>query len=387
MPPNDGDKNRGGRGEKNSHRPPKRKAGGDFLPDIPAWLPIITFFAAPPLGIFLFIARAFKASSGDSIKRTSKRAGAKSRGKVQASQFLPLAIGAFFLIGALISISSVFTSGVTPSLGSFSTFALLAGAAAVALGVSKMSKRRAERYDRYSVIIGDRPYFSIAALAAASGVSYKRAARDIQHMINRDMLGDTAFIDVGKKMLFLSPEAAAEYENSHTAANTKDEKQFEDRVPVDEYRKIILEIRRLNDEIADIAVSDRIYKLEESTANIFDYVKEHPEKKSSIRTLMNYYLPTTLKLLGSYADIERVGVAGENMKKSKESIEKTLDMLVYAFNTELDRLYESETLDISGDIDVLEQMLKRDGMTRTSTSTASSASCTMAEEEHDEKTI
>ena len=98
--------------------------------------------------------------------------------------------------------------------------------------------------------------------------------------------------------------------------------------------------------------------------------------------LMNYYLPTTLKLLTSYANIERVGVAGDNMRKSKESIEETLDMLVFAFEKELDRLYESESIDINSDIEVLEKMLKKDGMTKGwSDDIYSTASAVMNEED------
>lgn len=78
---------------------------------------------------------------------------------------------------------------------------------------------------------------------------------------------------------------------------------------------------------------------------------------------MTYYLPTTLKLLESYSEIERVGVAGDNMKSAKDNIEKTLDLLVEAYKKLLDQLYQSENMDISSDIDVLEQMMKKDGLT------------------------
>ena len=77
---------------------------------------------------------------------------------------------------------------------------------------------------------------------------------------------------------------------------------------------------------------------------------------------MTYYLPTTLKLLESYSEIERVGVAGDNMKSAKENIEKTLDLLCEAFKKLLDQLYESDNMDISSDIDVLEKMMKKDGL-------------------------
>jgi len=77
---------------------------------------------------------------------------------------------------------------------------------------------------------------------------------------------------------------------------------------------------------------------------------------------MNYYLPTTLKLLESYSRIERVGVAGENMKKSKENIEKILDMLAVGFEQQVDQLFKNESIDISSDISVLETMMQKDGL-------------------------
>ncbi len=102
--------------------------------------------------------------------------------------------------------------------------------------------------------------------------------------------------------------------------------------------------------------------IEAHTKNIFDYVTENPDSMSQIRTFMNYYLPTTLKLLQSYSRIERVGVAGENMQRSKDNIEKTLDLLVIGFEQQVDQLFRNESIDISSDISVLEQMMQKDGL-------------------------
>ena len=77
---------------------------------------------------------------------------------------------------------------------------------------------------------------------------------------------------------------------------------------------------------------------------------------------MNYYLPTTLKLLESYSRIERVGVAGQNMQEAKDNIEKILDMLTAGFQQQFDQIFQAESLDIPSDIEVLEQMMKKDGL-------------------------
>ena len=77
---------------------------------------------------------------------------------------------------------------------------------------------------------------------------------------------------------------------------------------------------------------------------------------------MNYYLPMTLKLLQSYDMLEEAGVAGENMRTTKKNIEETLETLAGAYRQQLDNLYSAQAMDISADIDVLEQMLRRDGL-------------------------
>ena len=103
--------------------------------------------------------------------------------------------------------------------------------------------------------------------------------------------------------------------------------------------------------------------MEDLTSRIFQAVQEKPEKEPQIKSFMSYYLPTTLKLLRSYADFEKSGASGDNISSAKAEIERILDTLVDGFRKQLDKLYESEAMDISSDIDVLETMLRRDGLT------------------------
>ena len=96
---------------------------------------------------------------------------------------------------------------------------------------------------------------------------------------------------------------------------------------------------------------------------IFEQVQEHPEKLPDIRRLMNYYLPTTLKLLNVYEEFDSQPVQGENIRSAKQQIEATLDTINVAFENLLDKLFTDEALDVSSDITVLETMLKQEGLT------------------------
>ena len=78
---------------------------------------------------------------------------------------------------------------------------------------------------------------------------------------------------------------------------------------------------------------------------------------------MSYYLPTSLKLLNTYAALPAQDVQGENVTEAKQNIERSMDLLVTAFENQLDKLYQSDALDISSDVSALEGMLNLDGLT------------------------
>lgn len=123
----------------------------------------------------------------------------------------------------------------------------------------------------------------------------------------------------------------------------------------------ISEMRRLNDNIADEKISADIERLEKSSAAIFAQVKADPNKLPQIRRFMDYYLPTTLKLLNAYDRMSATGISGENIDATKQRVETMMDTIVAAFDKQYDALFGAEALDISTDITVLETMMAREG--------------------------
>ena len=110
-------------------------------------------------------------------------------------------------------------------------------------------------------------------------------------------------------------------------------------------------------------MSDKISRLEAVSAKIFEQAKSDPDKLPKMRKFMDYYLPTSLKLLKTYAELDAQNVEGENITESKRRIEQTMDMLVHAFETQLDQLFQDDAMDVSADIDVMRNMLRADGLT------------------------
>ena len=128
-------------------------------------------------------------------------------------------------------------------------------------------------------------------------------------------------------------------------------------------RLAIAAMKRLDDNIADPGVSADIVRLSQGSEKIFQAVKDAPDKLPHIRKFMNYYLPTTLKLLNTYDRMSGAGVSGENIDGTKEKVEDMLKTIVRAFEKQLDALYGADALDVSTDIQVMETLLAREGLT------------------------
>ena len=122
------------------------------------------------------------------------------------------------------------------------------------------------------------------------------------------------------------------------------------------------EMHRLNDSIEDPKISAQIDHMEAVTAKIIAHVVEHPRKLPQIRKFLNYYLPTTLKLLNAYDRMDAAGISGANIDGTMGKIETMMDTVATAFDRQLDALFGDEALDISTDITVLENLLSQEGL-------------------------
>ena len=131
---------------------------------------------------------------------------------------------------------------------------------------------------------------------------------------------------------------------------------------IEEGYKYLHELRDVNIRIPDEVMTKRIDRMEVASADIFAYIAEHPEKAAEIRRFMNYYLPTTLKLLNSYDKLSRQRVKGENIQKTMFEIEGMMETIAGAFEKQLDSLFDDDALDIAADISVMESILKQEGL-------------------------
>ena len=236
-------------------------------------------------------------------------------------------------------------------------FIMLAGFG-VGLGMlltGREERGRMERYTNYLAYIGANRQVSLPPMAAAMDVSVRRLTRDLRRMLAAHVL-PTGYLDLKAGKLMLT-------EMGHTEPEPEPEPEPEKREePASQEDEILREIRLINDLIPDPVISAKIDRIEEVTHKILQYQKTHPQRTEQLRTFLNYYLPTTLDILRSYARLDAQGVEGENISAAKQRIEGMMDKVVEGFEKQLDKLFSSDAMDIAADVQVLENMLKKDGL-------------------------
>lgn len=240
-----------------------------------------------------------------------------------------------------------------------SALAMLVGGGAM-IGCGIGMNRSMKRYAQYLAVMGDRPAMSVEELARVTGFSQRRVTKDLQAMISKGFFGGKAYLNRELGYFFRSSQADEDWQRRQEEA---EEASAPPKEAEEGYSGILRNIRRANDRIADPVLSAKIDRLEEVTAKIFQAVEADPGKRSSIDTFLNYYLPTTQKLLDSYAEFEATGVEGANLGQAKDRIEKTMDSIVAGFEHQLDELYKMDAMNVDSDIRVMETMLRRDTAT------------------------
>ena len=215
-------------------------------------------------------------------------------------------------------------------------------------------KKKLRRCRQYLAMIGRRQSISISSLASATGRSPDKVREDLQDMLD-DGYFPAGFLDYGGDMLVLSAEGLRD----QPQPDPKPEKKPS---PDEEENAVLAEIRAVNDAIAHEGLSAQIDRIGVITAKIFDYQKSHPERSPQLHSFLSYYLPTTLKILRAYAQLEAQGIEGENITAAKQRIEGMMAKVVEGFEKQLDQLFQGDVLDITTDVQVLEQMLSKDGL-------------------------
>lgn len=337
--------------------------------------------------------------------RPDRRFFGKPKGKALGIVLMALGFSLFGIAGFfafIMLLMSLFAGFGGEYLATAIVFAFLAavGAGFGCRGITLNG--RANRFKRYVAVAQQKLYCSIEELMSRTGKSRKYIIKDIKRMIQKGWFVQ-AHLDKQESCLIISDELYEQYRltQSNYEEQQRIQKQQEelekkqlreqqkagtkkgtqtgaetggtgqaagDGKERTEYEKMLEEgqnyirmIRLCNDEIPGEEMSEKLDKLELLVTRIFDRVEKEPELASDLHKMLNYYLPTTQKLLEAYRDLDRQNLELENISRTKKEIEATVDTINQAFEKFLDELFREKAWDIQTDISVLHTMLKQDG--------------------------
>ena len=222
-------------------------------------------------------------------------------------------------------------------------------------------QRRAGRFRGYLAMIGEKKSVAISALASATDRPKNKVCADLEDMLDAGLF-PSGYLNYGGDRFVLGGGLEDQPESQATAPAAKAQPQ-PSKADRGAENAILDEIRQVNDQVANEKLSAQIDRIGVITAKILEYQKSRPEKAPQLHSFLSYYLPTTLKILRAYGQLESQQIAGENITAAMTRIEGMMDKVVEGFEKQLDQLFQGDTMDITADVDVLEQMLARDGLT------------------------
>ncbi len=258
-------------------------------------------------------------------------------------------------------------------------FFFAAFTAAFGIGWKKAhdKKNLAKKFHLFKKALGDREYISIREFSDLVQMPEDEIKKWIKKMINKGVLIGARFDD-SESTLILSEHAFDEYKkflqsqreqemyNRASQVDTQGMNVTSDSQHViDEGNEYLVKVRQINDMIPDNDeehMSDKLYALENIMKRIFEHVGQHPEKAQDLRKFMNYYLPTTEKLLNAYVQLDAQPEVGDNIKDTKRQISDALNTINTAFEKLFDDLFQEQAWDIASDISVMQTMMSQDGL-------------------------
>lgn len=297
--------------------------------------------------------------------------GAKALGLLFTTLGIALTI-MFGVTAGVLGILSLFIGSIASKIGTVMMIFLPAMVLSAIMGIcGNRLRKKIKRFRSYVKTLNGKPYANVKDLAKSVRKSEKFVRKDLKRMIDKRMFLE-GHLDKNGVCFMATDDAYEQY--IETERNMEARKAEEARKPktqlsedvkkvIEEGNRYIEEIRRSNDAIPGVEISNKIYHLENVIRRIFQRVEKHPELINDLHKFMDYYLPTTMKLLNAYEELDKQDMLGENIKTAKQEIENTLDTINVAFENLLDSFYKETAWDVSSDISVLKTMFAQEGLT------------------------
>ena len=279
---------------------------------------------------------------------------------------------------------TLLSGGVTTSVYSIVVWSAFMGLSVFGIFAGQLKINNINNAKRYYNYIKDREYIDIAELARMTGESVGNVTKNLEAILKQGIFPDAHF-DASRSTLILNNRAYRNYieieeqrrqlevsekiadselKDSDAAASLTDEQKAEWISLISEGEDYIRKLRKLNDDIPGEIISQKLDNLEKLLKEIFARVKVKPEESSQMKKFMEYYLPTTVKLVDKYKEFDKISFPSNEIINAKTEIENTLDTINQAFIEMLNNLFKNDVYDASSDAQVLTTMLAKEGLTK-----------------------
>ncbi len=294
------------------------------------------------------------------------------------------AISAFLILDLVISGLSAFHPG-------FIVMILLAIGFFFLFRYGKSLRQRLKRAKEYARLCGNQHYCNIKEMARQLDKQESFVRSDVKKILKAGIFPEghldreetclmldnqiwQQYLTIEKQRMIrdedertaqeqLSKMKAQSGDGKAQAGQTPEQQNPELQAMIREGEECIKKLREMNDNIEGEVISAKLFTLENLLKEIFERVQQHPEQMPKMHKFMDYYLPTTMKLVRAYEDFDNMSAPGEEVLEAKEEIEKTLDTINHAFTELLNRLFRDSAFDATTDAQVLKTMLEKEGLT------------------------
>lgn len=233
-----------------------------------------------------------------------------------------------------------------------------------ACGAARMKAgRQMGQFADYADSVDYHKGLPVSMLADLTHQTKKKALKKLRSYIHKGWLN--AWLDDETETLYLTAEdyRAAKEKAAAAAAQPQPEKEEtgDALLNLDTARRFAAVLEKEQQLMQDAQAREELAAMHKTTTAICDWLEAHPESQPKTRRFAEYYIPTTLKLLHTYNDVQ--GQQGENAETIRRDIAGILHTLNQAYENLYNNLLSDVAMDISSEIAALQGMLANDGLT------------------------
>ena len=231
------------------------------------------------------------------------------------------------------------------------------------------------RFNAYEEMLKIKKMEYIDSISEYTKTDSNMIIEDLNAAIDKKLIPQGHFTN--ENLVFMvSDKSYDKYSENAAAYDRYFKKQIEERKRVksrtravekilDTGESYIKKFNGFETEISDKVILKKIEHIKTVTSLIFHEVDINSRYAKSLGMFLNYYLPTTDKLLEEYVSIGKKDIKGKVLTRTRKEIEEALDTIVTAYDQLLENIYEEQEIDILSDISAVEMMIKQDGLSTT----------------------